>query len=109
MFSDAYRLCAKDRKELRRNAGGTYAFNIVASREERTPGKKCRDLLERLALLLPVDEIGHGHVARLDPFTWIDTFEDCEAVGFGKLQRSQQHRIDDAEHRGSCANAECEG
>src|ERR1043165_5611644 len=99
---------AQQGEEISRDRGGANTLRLIAKPEKRAARKEPRDLFEGRALLLPIDDVGHGRAFARGSQLRIDSFKEHEPFRLGKLQRSQQDGINDREHRGCCADAERE-
>src|SRR5690349_19427067 len=52
---------AKQGEEVSRDRGGANALGLIADPEKSAAGNEPCDMFERRALLLPIDDVGHGH------------------------------------------------
>src|ERR1044072_3012524 len=79
------------REEVGRHSTRAHAFRFVTEVEKHAAGSKPRDLFERLALRLPVDDVGHGHVALRNSELRVYCQEFHDPFRVRKIQRTQQH------------------
>src|ERR687896_918017 len=78
---------AKEWKELGRHDSKAQTFGFISTAQKNATRIKSGDLFKRLALLLPVDDVRHRHVALRDSLRRIDSFEENNAFWLRKLQR----------------------